>query len=336
MKNALAFILSFIAATSFALNIATTDRKLYQDCEVKAVEKDGVRIMHRDGSAFLDFDTLPSALQKQFGWTAEKSAARKAERAAEAERQRIAAEKARRAMEERAAAIKAQAEAKAEAEKQRLEEENARRATEERVAAAKAQVEAKAEVEWQNLAQKKNTEVQPHVQETRDDKIKPVNKSANEKSQPNITWIFTIFAIVMVVKLIEFVARNRRLRALEILDIDFMSGVEFEQYLQKLLTFRGYRVRMTPSSGDLGVDLVASSSGEKIAIQVKRYSNKVDRTAISDAVAGKYNYNCDTAMVITNNYFRRGAIDLARSTGCILVDRDTLAEWIVEYQKGGG
>lgn len=326
MKNALAFILSFIAATSFALNIATTDRKLYQDCEVKAVEKDGVRIMHRDGSAFLDFDTLPVALQKQYGWTAEKSAARKAERAEEAERQRIAAENARRAMEEREASAKAQAEAKSAAERQ-------------------------------SLAEKTNTKGQPKVQKHQDDKTQTATKDANEKFPPEVTLIFTICAIVMVVaivifiigtgstfalgptgfvRFIQFVARNRRLKALEIADIDFMSGVEFEQYLQKLLTSRGYRVRMTPSSGDLGVDLVASSAGQKIAIQVKCYSNKVDRTAISDAVAGKHHYGCNTAMVITNNYFRRGAIDLARSTGCILVDRDTLAEWIVEYQKGGG
>ena len=105
MKTVLAFVLLFIAATSFALDIATTDKKLFQDCEVKSVEKDGLRIMHRDGTAFLDFDTLPVALQKKYGWTAEKSVARKAEKAAEAERQRVAAENTRRVMEEKAAAV---------------------------------------------------------------------------------------------------------------------------------------------------------------------------------------------------------------------------------------
>ena len=115
MKIALAFLFIFIAVTSFALDIATTDGKLYRDCEVKSVEKYGVRITHQDGTAFLDFDSLPIALQKKYSWTAEKSAARKVEKAAEVERQRIAAENARRQMEERAAAI-----AKAE-EKQKLE-----------------------------------------------------------------------------------------------------------------------------------------------------------------------------------------------------------------------
>jgi len=122
MKTILALVLSFIAATSFALDIPTSDGKLLRDCEIKAVEKDGVRVSHKDGTGFLDFDTLPIALQKQYGWTAEKSAARKAERVAEAERQRIASENGQRAMEERAAAI-AKAEAE-EAKRERLREAN--------------------------------------------------------------------------------------------------------------------------------------------------------------------------------------------------------------------
>ena len=153
MKTILAFIISLIAASSFALNIATTDKKFFQDCEIKAEEKDGVRIMHRDGSAFLDFDTLPIALQKQYGWTAEKSAARKAERAAEAERQRIAGENARRASEEKAAADaklkadKAAAIARAEVQDREREKAQQTRVVTEVEAKHKADVE-KAESVW--------------------------------------------------------------------------------------------------------------------------------------------------------------------------------------------
>lgn len=136
MKNTLALILFFIAATSFALDIPTSDGKLLRDCEIKAVEKEGLRVSHKDGTGFLDFDTLPIALQKQYGWTAEKSAARKAERAAEAERQRIAGENARRASEERAAAIvKAEAE---EVKREHLRKANAAAIKEEKEKAEKA------------------------------------------------------------------------------------------------------------------------------------------------------------------------------------------------------
>jgi restriction system protein len=87
------------------------------------------------------------------------------------------------------------------------------------------------------------------------------------------------------------------------------------------------------ASGDLGVDLVATRNNERIAIQAKRYSDLVSRQAVSDAVAGINYYRCNRAMVITNRYFSPGAITLAQSTGCILIDRDTLAKWINEFQS---
>jgi len=63
MKNILAIFFLFIAASSYALEIVTLDGKAFHDCEVKKVEREGIRISHRDGTAFLDFDQLPSALQ---------------------------------------------------------------------------------------------------------------------------------------------------------------------------------------------------------------------------------------------------------------------------------
>ncbi len=127
---------------------------------------------------------------------------------------------------------------------------------------------------------------------------------------------------------------EKKYRAIQISNIDSMPGIEFEYYLQRLLTHRGYQVQVTKGSGDLGVDLIATGNNEKYAIQAKRYENaKVSRHAISDAVTGMKHYGCNKAMVITNNYFTPDAIKLAQSTGCILIDRNTLANWIIEYQN---
>lgn len=130
------------------------------------------------------------------------------------------------------------------------------------------------------------------------------------------------------------IAKDKELKkGLLIADIDSMTGIEFEQYLEELLTNQGYIVNTTQTSGDLGVDLIASRDGDKIAIQAKRYSTNVSRRAISDAVAGMYHYNCNKAMVITNSYFSPGAKELAVSTGCVLIDREILAKWINEFQS---
>jgi HJR/Mrr/RecB family endonuclease len=132
---------------------------------------------------------------------------------------------------------------------------------------------------------------------------------------------------------VYFAEQNQRFRAIQIANIDSMTGMEFERYLRKLLTSQGYSVSITPGSGDLGVDLIAARGVDRIAIQVKRYNSKVSRRAISDAVAGMHHYKCNQAMVITNNTFTPGALTLARSTGCALIDRNTLSQWIVQLQN---
>ncbi|MHB0935170.1 MAG: restriction endonuclease [Armatimonadota bacterium] len=126
----------------------------------------------------------------------------------------------------------------------------------------------------------------------------------------------------------------RRYRGLAMDGVDRMSGTEFEHYVAALLRYRGFRTEMTPASGDLGVDIVAEIGRERYAVQCKRSSGEVPRTAVSDAVAGKQHYRCAHAVVVTNGRYRTGARELARSTGCLLIDRDGLAEWIHDFREG--
>jgi restriction system protein len=127
--------------------------------------------------------------------------------------------------------------------------------------------------------------------------------------------------------------QRKKFHAIRLANIDEMSGIQFEHYLKKLFSHRGYRVSITKASGDLGVDLIAVRGDERIAIQVKRYQRTVSRRAVSDAVAGMKHYRCNRAMVVTNSYFTPGAQTLARANNCPLVDRDKLGNWIVEMQK---
>jgi len=125
---------------------------------------------------------------------------------------------------------------------------------------------------------------------------------------------------------------EKRVQALKLSDIDYMEGSDFEYYTGKLLTHRGFEVEVTPSTNDLGVDIIAQKGDLNYAIQVKRKSSPVSRRAVSDAVAGMSHYQCNAAMVVTNNYFSNGAKKLAQSTGCTLINRDALVDWILEFQ----
>lgn len=110
--------------------------------------------------------------------------------------------------------------------------------------------------------------------------------------------------------------------------IDSMDGIAFEEFNAYLLRKLGYKAETTKASNDQGIDIVAKKGFKKIAIQTKRYKNKVGNSAVQEVVAGKKHYNCNKTLVITNNYFTRSAIELAKSNNVELWDRDVLKEKI--------
>lgn len=126
------------------------------------------------------------------------------------------------------------------------------------------------------------------------------------------------------------VRRSRRERVLGLVDVDGMSGTQFEAFVQQLLERRGFCARRTGCPDDRGVDIVAEGAEACYAVQVKRQRRPVSRRAVSDAVAGMRHYGCTAAMVITNSRFTPSAVALAESNDCALVDREVLEAWIIE------
>jgi len=116
-------LLIAVLATSHALDIVTPETT-FKDVKVTKVEAEAVRITHSEGTALVDFDLLPPAMQEEYGWTPEKSAARKAAKEAEAKR----LEEEEKMLEDapKRKRMEAAARKKAEEEKQ-MEEERAKR-----------------------------------------------------------------------------------------------------------------------------------------------------------------------------------------------------------------
>ena len=107
--------------------------------------------------------------------------------------------------------------------------------------------------------------------------------------------------------------------------IDKMDGHDFEHFTAELLKKLGYEgVKVTPSSGDQGVDVIAVKDGKKYAIQCKRYGQKLGNKPVQEVHAGKTIYGCSVAVVLTNNYFTEGGKEAARALGVELWDRDKL------------
>lgn len=116
-------------------------------------------------------------------------------------------------------------------------------------------------------------------------------------------------------------------------EIDEMTGVEFEIYLYYKLKKMGYKVKMTPVSGDYGADLILKKRKEKIVVQAKRYRKDVGIAAVQEVIGSIAYYNADRGMVITNSFFTTNAINLAIANDIILWDRRALITCLIKEEE---
>jgi restriction system protein len=130
-------------------------------------------------------------------------------------------------------------------------------------------------------------------------------------------------------------ARKKRKRTLEsgIREIDVMQGVEFEQYLRALFETAGFRVDMTPGSGDFGADLVLRKNGRTIVVQAKRYHRTVGIDAVQAVHASASYYRADESWVVTNKDFSPAARELAAKSRVRLINRNELIGMITNLRR---
>ena len=98
-----------------------------------------------------------------------------------------------------------------------------------------------------------------------------------------------------------------------------MSGEDYEKYCKYILKQRGWIIKLTPKSGDQGVDLIASKESLKVCIQCKRYSKPVGNKAVQEIFTGKQFYNGSHGVLVSNAKFTKSAKSLASKTGIILL-----------------
>lgn len=144
-------------------------------------------------------------------------------------------------------------------------------------------------------------------------------------------WAFILFTVVLRVgpQLYE----TWRLRKAGMPEIDRMTGLEFEKYLEILFNRLGYQVERTRYVGDQGGDLIITKGGERILVQAKRHSKAVGNKAVQEAAAARPHYKCNRAMVVANQEFTRPARELAESNQVELWGRRKLAEVVLSTQS---
>lgn len=155
--------------------------------------------------------------------------------------------------------------------------------------------------------------------------------SLSFKSAPSL-WYFSFFIIFLAIFIL--IIRRFRLARANMFEIDKMSGDEFESYLEILFKSDGYKVTHVGShNGDYGADLILEKDNKRIAVQAKCWHNTVGEKAIQEVISSKAVYNCQEAMVITNNWFSFQAQYLAKANKIDLWDRNDLVSAILRIRK---
>jgi len=105
-----------------------------------------------------------------------------------------------------------------------------------------------------------------------------------------------------------------------------IDGFEFEKWVADRLNDNGWVAHATKGSGDQGVDVIATREDMTIGIQCKRYSGSVGNKAVQEVYAGVQHMGLERAVVVSNSKYTKSAIELAKTTGTLLISDDALSD----------
>tara|TARA_Y100000589_G_scaffold324605_1_gene361058 strand:- start:242 stop:1549 length:1308 start_codon:yes stop_codon:yes gene_type:complete len=97
------------------------------------------------------------------------------------------------------------------------------------------------------------------------------------------------------------------------------GGIAFEQYCKSILKNAGWVVEDTSTTGDQGVDLIASIEDLRVCIQCKCFEKPVGNKAVQEITAGRIHWKGTHSVVVAKSGFTKSAQQLAESTNVILI-----------------
>lgn len=151
--------------------------------------------------------------------------------------------------------------------------------------------------------------------------------SIDLKSKLTSEELFGLFGLVLPER-----AKSSRGSAETVPQYSVMSGLEFENYVQRLLERKGWRVETTPVTRDGGIDLIARRNDDvgvevTLYIQCKNHSSPIGVDVVR-GLNGSLPKQMSTAsgVLVCPSGFSTDAIAFAKERGLILWDRHHLFE----------
>jgi restriction system protein len=105
-----------------------------------------------------------------------------------------------------------------------------------------------------------------------------------------------------------------------------MSPSEFETFCAEQLQKTGWNARVTQTSRDQGVDVVAEKGHVRVVLQCKLYSNPVGNKAVQEIVAGRAHEQAKYGAVVTNSTYTSPAQELASTNRILLLHYSELPQ----------
>ena len=100
-----------------------------------------------------------------------------------------------------------------------------------------------------------------------------------------------------------------------LVELDSLSGVEFEEAMQAILRDRGWQLDLTAITGDFGADLIGRGpDGATWVIQAKRWKGSVGIEAVQQVLGAQAYYQSQKALLVTTAPLTKAAIELAERT----------------------
>ena len=106
----------------------------------------------------------------------------------------------------------------------------------------------------------------------------------------------------------------------------YKKGIKFENHCIEILKQNGWEVKETPSTGDQGVDLIASIDGLRICIQCKDHEKAIGNKAVQEISAGKLFWKGTHAILVSKSGFTKSAHQLAKSNKVELINEYQLKD----------
>lgn len=156
----------------------------------------------------------------------------------------------------------------------------------------------------------------------------------------NPFWFSFVFGLIVVLILagILYLSQRRKRRQANLIARDFYDETdpyEFEHAVAELFRQRGFETTVTQKSGDRGIDVLLKKDGQRMAVQCKRYRDRIGPGVVREFVGAMEGIGCKRGYIVTTSDFSREAKRTAKRSRyeVFLVDGELLGEWKNMVQK---